>query len=116
MDLEERVEALENDMRYLLAELKNFAKLYLEQSGESQAYRHAVLALVAHPIYADNDLLRTVLRDDMARTEALYVGEASSDEQVTGLQRAQNVIMLALEESRRLRLEAQRQSDEPAKA
>jgi hypothetical protein len=90
-------DAIEMEVKQLRADFASLAQLCLRQNGETHAYRSALLALItSHP---RSDALDRTFRDELARTEARVVHECESEDYLEGMQSAQKLLLLALDES-----------------
>jgi hypothetical protein len=97
MNQEERIAVLEKQLAELRAALAETALIYQDIGGQTRMYEAAVLALIAsHP---RPDLLAPDLHQHLARVEANAVAVAETDQHLQGVQDAQAVLNVALDES-----------------
>jgi hypothetical protein len=100
MTPEDRIEALEQEVEKLRADLAALVQVVSCEGGVQTVFQHAVVALItATP---PNPLLEELLSENLARTEAQSVAGAEIDAYVEGVQEAQDYVLSGLEESRRL--------------
>ena len=97
MTQEERLEALERELRQLQQNFAETARIHQELGGENRMYEAAIHALIlAHP---EPVLLKHFLEDHLSQVEAGAVAVASTEEPLQGVQHAQSVLMLAVSEA-----------------
>ncbi|MEO5661387.1 MAG: hypothetical protein ABIQ90_16570 [Polaromonas sp.] len=97
MTQEERIAALEKQLATLRSEFRETAMIHQELGGFSRMFEGAVLALIAsHP---RPDLLAPDFHQHMARIEAGAVSAAETEEHLQGVQDAQAILNVALEQS-----------------
>ena len=97
MSQEERIVALEKQLSELRASFAETALIYQHIGGETRMFEAAVLALIAsHP---RPDLLGPDLHQHLARVDASAVSAAETEQHLQGVQDAQTVLIVALDES-----------------
>jgi hypothetical protein len=100
MSTDGRIHKLEQEIGILKDNFEQYAKTHQHILGESEAYRAAVIALIAtHP---DPDILAGQLHQHLSRPEAAAVFQSNSEERLQGLQAAQSYLLDVCDIARRL--------------
>jgi hypothetical protein len=91
MTNEDRIMRLEQELTELKSNLREYAKIHQHDIGESQAFRAAIIALIAsHP---NPDMLAVQMQQHLAQVEADVVARANTEERLQGLQAAQSYLL-----------------------
>lgn len=99
MDPEERIEALEREVKLLREHLAQLSTAYIHSSGADMAFQQATIALLASaPLDSALDFKLSVR---LARVEAGIVHEGFAEGQLDGMQEALVTIQAAREEAHR---------------
>ena len=97
MTHEERIAALEQELRQFRAAFADYARIHQEFAGHDRMYRAAIRALiVSHP---EPEFLEPVLAHHLATVDASAVAVCESEEHLQGVQEAHNLLNLALSEA-----------------